>query len=80
MEKRSSPVERDLYIGNLQTVTGVSVEAINQQFLKMAGHRAKRAKVEPKHGETILPKNAVPIRKKTGTERAKRLVALSFVK
>jgi DNA primase len=74
LAKRSSPVERDLYIRQLATVTGVSVEAINQQFLKMAGHQAKRAKVEPKHGETILPQNAVPIRKKTGTERAERLL------
>ncbi len=74
LAKRSSPVERDLYIRQLATVTDVSVEAINQQFLKMAGHQAKRAKVEPKHGETILPQNVVPIRKKTGTERAERLL------
>lgn len=74
LAKRSSPVERDLYFRQLSTVTGVSIEAINQQFIKMAGHQAKKAKVEPKHGETMLPQPTVPIRKKTGTERAERLL------
>lgn len=74
LAKRSSPVERDLYFRQLSTVTGVSIEAINQQFIKMAGHQAKKAKVEPKHGEALRPQNTVPIRKKTGTERAERLL------
>ena len=56
---RPSPVERDLYIRQLSTDTGVSVEAINQQFIKMAGHQAKNAKVEPKHGEAMRPQNTV---------------------
>lgn len=73
LAKRSSPVERDLYFRQLSTVTGVSIEAINQQFIKMAGHQAKKAKVEP-HGEAIRPQNTVPIRKKTGAERAERLL------
>jgi DNA primase len=74
LAKRSSPVERDLYFRQLSTVTGVSVEAINQQFIKMAGHQAQKAKLEPKHEEALRPQNAVPIRKKTGTERAERLL------
>ena len=74
LAKRSSPVERDLYIRQLSTVTGVSVEAINQQFIKMAGNQAKRAKTEPQDKELVQPQNTIPIRKKTGTERAERLL------
>jgi len=74
LAKRSSPVERDLYFRQLSTVTGVSIDAINQQFIKMAGHQAKKAKAEPKRGETIRPQPTAPIRKKTGTERAERLL------
>ncbi|HJF30172.1 MAG TPA: DNA primase [Sporosarcina psychrophila] len=74
LAKRSSPVERDLYFRQLSTVTGVSIEAINQQFIKMAGHQAKKAKMEPKYEEALRPQHAVPMRKKTGTERAERLL------
>ncbi len=71
---RSSPVERDLYIRQLSTETGVSVDAIHQQFIKMAGHQAKRAKAEPIHEGAIRTQNVLPAGKKTGTERAERLL------
>ncbi|NYF24558.1 DNA primase [Sporosarcina sp. JAI121] len=74
LAKRSSPVERDLYIRQLSTITGVSVEAINQQFIKMAGHQAKREKVEPDREEPVRSGNAVPLQKQTVTERAERLL------
>ena len=44
LAKRVSPVERDLYIRQLSTETNISVEAITQQFMKMAGNRARQAK------------------------------------
>ena len=71
---RPSPVERDLYIRQLTTETGVSVEAIQQQFIKMAGNQAKRAKADPMPEETMRPQHSTPARKKTGTERAERLL------
>ncbi|MER2088461.1 MAG: DNA primase [Sporosarcina sp.] len=74
LAKRSSPVERDLYIRQLSTITGVSVEAINQQFIKMAGHQAKREKIEPDREEPVRSGNTVPIQKQTVTERAERLL------
>ena len=45
---RTSPVERDLYIRQLSEETNISVEAIQQQFMKMAGNRARQAKAEPR--------------------------------
>ena len=47
LAKRVSPVERDMYIRQLSTETNISVEAITQQFMKMAGNRARQAKAEP---------------------------------
>ena len=41
---RTSPVERDMYIRQLSNETGISVEAIHQQFMKMAGKQAKQTK------------------------------------
>ncbi len=70
---RSSPVERDLYIRQLSNETGVSTEAIQQQFIKMAGQQSKIAKAEQVHAdEPVRFQNAVPSRKTTGTERAER--------
>lgn len=71
---RSSPVEKDLYIRQLSVETNISVEAIQQQFMKVAGNRARQAKAEPtrlgsERGTTSPRKN------KTGrTERAERLL------
>ena len=76
LTKRVSPVERDLYIRQLSSETNISVEAITQQFMKMAGNRARQAKVEPvdfADGGNITEKT-VPKRNNTGTERAERLL------
>ncbi|AOV07878.1 DNA primase [Sporosarcina ureilytica] len=73
---RPSPVERDLYIRQLSEETNVSVEAINQQFIKMAGNRARQAKADSM-SPTVESRNmpSVPkTRQKTGTERAERLL------
>ncbi|MFJ7933631.1 DNA primase [Sporosarcina sp. NPDC096371] len=74
---RSSPVERDLYIRQLSTETGVSVDAIQQQMIKIAGHQAKVTQVNPVAEGMHRPQSntvPVPTRKKTGTERAERLL------
>ncbi len=74
LASRTSPVERDLYIRQLSEETSISVEAINQQFMKIAGNQARQAKTEsPQEGEFIAP-TPIPKRKKTGTERAERLL------
>jgi DNA primase len=76
LAKRVSPVERDMYIRQLSTETNISVEAITQQFMKMAGNRARQAKAEPvdfANGGNITEK-VVPKRSKTGIERAERLL------
>ena len=78
LASRTSPVERDLYIRQLSKETNISVEAINQQFMKTAGNRARQAKAEPEPvyvgGATATPTTAPPSRKKTGIERAERLL------
>ena len=76
LTKRTSPVERDLYIRQLSTETNISVEAITQQFMKMAGNRARQAKAEPVDfaNNGNITEKTVPKRKKTGTERAERLL------
>lgn len=74
---RSSPVERDLYIRQLSEETNVSVEAINQQFIKMAGNRARQAKADSMSPAVVENKSTTPVpkaRQKTGTERAERLL------
>ncbi|MHA6259467.1 DNA primase [Sporosarcina sp. CAU 1771] len=71
--KRTSPVERDMYIRQLSQETGVAFEAIHQQFIKMAGKQAKQVKTQPAQVEkalSVMP----PKRKVTGTERAERLL------
>ncbi|WP_342511299.1 DNA primase [Sporosarcina sp. FSL K6-1522] len=71
---RTSPVERDLYIRQLSTETGISDEAIHQQFMKMAGQRAKQAKAEPLQERPVQTAVMIPDKKRTGTERAERLL------
>ena len=70
---RTSPVERDLYIRQLSEETNISVEAIQQQFMKMAGNRAKQAKITPKR-EVNFDKVNTPNPKNTEIERAERLL------
>lgn len=73
---RTSPVERDLYIRQLSEETNVSIEAINQQFMKMAGNRARQSKNESmapavdEQPQPIAPKR----RQQTGIERAERVL------
>ena len=56
---RTSPVERDMYIRQLSAETGISVEAINQQFMKMAGKHARQAKnLYLNKKESIVPATA----------------------
>ncbi len=76
LTSRSSPVERDLYIGQLSKETNISMEAIQQQFMKLAGSRAKQAKAEPtpRYINEVTPSATSPVRKKTGIERAERLL------
>lgn len=75
---RTSPVERDLYIRQLSKETNISVEAIQQQFLKVAGNQSKQAKLErePNYPNEFMPPpiTSSPARKKTGIERAERLL------
>ena len=74
---RSSPVERDLYIRQLSTETGISPEAIHQQFMKMAGKQSQKTKTDFVEVEEQVRSNhnhITPERKKTGTERAERLL------
>ena len=70
---RTSPVERDMYIRQLSIETGVSVEAMNQQFLKMAGKQAKQTKSAPEIEKGFV---SAPVlnRKVTEIERAERLL------
>lgn len=73
---RTSPVERDLYIRQLSEETNVSIEAINQQFIKMAGNRAQQSKTN-----AMIPaveEQPQPIQSKrrqpTGIDRAERIL------
>ncbi len=72
---RTSPVEKDLYIRQLSEETGVTIESIQQQLVKLAGHQATKEKYnqrnEPRQKSDF---KAVPQRKLTGTERAERLL------
>ena len=73
LASRTSPVEKDLYIRQLSEETNISIEAIQQQFMKVAGNRARQAKSAPvRVGNEIATTS--PRRKKTGTERAERLL------
>ncbi len=73
---RTSPLERDLYIRQLSEETNVSIEAINQQFMKIAGNRARQAKenhTSPATKETT-PAPVLQKKAQTGTERAERIL------
>ncbi|MFC5591032.1 DNA primase [Sporosarcina soli] len=74
---RSSPVERDLYIRQLSSETGISAEALQQQFIKMAGQQSQKTKadlVDTEEQVRPYPNQTAPSRKMTGTERAERLL------
>jgi len=71
---RTSPVEKDLYIRQLSEETNISIEAIKQQFMKVAGNRAKQAKADPVRKDAGISVKAIAPRNKTGTERAERLL------
>lgn len=76
LANRTSPVERDLYMRQLSEETNVSVEAIHQQFIKIAGNQAKQEKaasIPPPEMEGEM----TPIVKKhriSGEERAERIL------
>lgn len=70
---RTSPVERDMYIRQLSLETGISAEAIHQQFMKIAGKHAQQVKSSPIQEGQVAPVMATK-RKVTGTERAERLL------
>jgi len=73
LSTRTSPIERDLYIRQLSEETNISMDAIQQQFMKLVGNRAKQTKSTP-----VIFKDtnqtAQQQRKKTGIERAERLL------
>ena len=71
---RTSPVEKDLYIRQLSEETNISIEAIKQQFMKVAGNRARQAKADPVRAAGVVSAAISPRQKKTGTERAERLL------
>ncbi|MFD1926537.1 DNA primase [Sporosarcina siberiensis] len=72
LTERTSPVERDMYIRMISDETGISKDAINQQFLKMIGKQAKQIKLRPQNESTT--QTVVSNKKVTGTERAERLL------
>lgn len=72
LAQRTSPVERDLYIRQLSEETNVSVEAIQQQFLKVTGNQAKQAETMPSTSTPIEEMNAGT--ENTATSRAERLL------
>ena len=69
---RTSPVERDMYIRQLSVETSISVEAINQQFMKMVGKHATQEKSKP-NPTSNLKVVTTPNRKVSVTELAERL-------
>lgn len=74
---RSSPVERDLYIRQLSSETGISTEALQQQFIKMAGEHSRKTNADLVDVKEQVRSNhnpRTPSRKITGTERAERLL------
>lgn len=71
---RTSPVERDLYIRQLAEETNVSVEAIHQQFIKLAGSQAQRAKVNSESERDVTLVAPPESRGSSGIERAERLL------
>ncbi|KXH87414.1 DNA primase [Sporosarcina sp. HYO08] len=71
---RPSPVERDVYIRQLADETGVSTEAINQQFMKLLGQKAKQAKKDQRQEQSFPVPNSAPPKNKTGMERAEQLL------
>ncbi|MCZ2259349.1 DNA primase [Sporosarcina sp. G11-34] len=73
LTSRTSPVERDMYIRQLSVETSISVEAINQQFMKMVGKHAKQEKSQP-NPTSNLKVVTTPNRKVSVTERAERLL------
>lgn len=68
---RPSPVERDLYIRQLSSETGVSLEALEQQFLKLNGKQASIAKKVQDSNKTAGPEKAKTL---TASDRAERLL------
>ncbi|MFS0575251.1 DNA primase [Sporosarcina sp. 179-K 3D1 HS] len=69
---RQSPVERDLYMRQLSVETGVSMEALGQQFLKLNG---KQASLSKKMNQDIEKQESPANGKsKTATDRAERLL------
>ncbi|CAM3117363.1 DNA primase [Filibacter tadaridae] len=74
LASRSSPIERDLYIHQLSTETGITVEAIHQQFMKMVGKHVKQSKMNHGPDDSVKHTDPGPPKKKTGTERAERLL------
>lgn len=71
--QRPSPVERDLYIRQLSEMTAVSVEALQQQMVKMIGRVAKKTKEEQR--EQRDASQPVPrSRRVTATDRAEKLL------
>ncbi len=76
---RTSPVERDLYIRQLSEETNVSVEAIQQQFMKIAGNQARQVKNEPSREGERMAMPAIPQREKLEIDRAERLLLCHLV-
>lgn len=68
---RPSPVERDLYMRQLSTETGVSMEALGQQFTKLNGRQASAAKKVQESGPPPKLENGKSL---TATDRAERLL------
>lgn len=71
--QRPSPVERDLFIRQLSETTGVSVEALQQQMLKMMGRVAKKNKEEQKI-QQYAPPTKQQSRTMTATDRAEKIL------
>lgn len=73
LSSRTSPVERDLYFRQLSEETNISVEAIQQQFMKMTGNRARQAKAIPAPAREVT-EGAMQTGVKKEIDRAERLL------
>lgn len=74
---RTSPVERDLYMRQLSEETNVSIEAIHQQFIKVAGNQARQEKAQaipPPEAEREMDAPMPAKRRVSGEERAERIL------
>lgn len=73
---RPSPLERDLFIRQLAEQTNVSTEAITQQFMKVAGNRARQAKDNSTLPaiEQAAPRPLPQKKSKSGVERAEQIL------